>query len=69
MRSPIKPMRSPITGGEMVLQEEPYIIEFKGEQRRVMLKNYLCVDTGETFSTTDLDVINLHRLKSDYEIV
>jgi len=62
-------MRSPITGGEMVLQEEPYIIEFKGEQRRVMLKNYLCVDTGETFSTTDLDVINLHRLKSDYEIV
>ena len=69
MRSAIKPMRSPITGGEMVLQEEPYIIEFKGEQRRVMLKNYLCVDTGETFSTTDLDVINLHRLKSDYEIV
>ena len=69
MRSPIKPMRSPITGGEMVLQEEPYIIEFKGEQRRVMLKNYLCVDTGETYTTGGLDMLNLYRLKSDYEIV
>ena len=62
-------MKSPTTGKEMLLQEESYIIEFEGEKRRVMQKNYLCVDTGNTFSTTDLDVINLHRLKSDYEIV
>jgi hypothetical protein len=53
----------------MLLQEEPYIIEFEGEKRRVMQKNYLCVDTGETYTTGGLDMLNLHRLKNDYEIV
>jgi hypothetical protein len=60
-------MKSPTTGKEMILQDEPCIIEVQGEKRRIMCKNYLCVDTGETYATGDLDETNHYRLNNDYE--
>lgn len=60
-------MKSPITGKKMLLQEEPLVVNVKGENRRFLQLNFLCVDSGETFTTTELDDINMWRLNNRYE--
>lgn len=61
-------MKSPITGKEMILQEEPLVVTVDGESRRYLQLNFLCLDSGETFTTTKLDDINTWRLNNKYEL-
>lgn len=62
-------MKSPFTGKEMIFQEEPLVVNVKGESRRFLQLNFFCVDSGETFTTTELDEINMWRLSNKYEVV
>lgn len=56
-------MKSPITGKEMVLCSEYREMEYKKENIRFIFQYYKCVDTGEQFTTTELDELNLKQLK------
>jgi len=60
-------MKSPTTGKNMILIEEPLIIKYQGKTVRYMSKSFLCVDSGETYTTTELDEFNLKRMKYEYE--
>lgn len=62
-------MKSPITGKDMIFQEEPSVVTVGDEIRRYFQLNFLCVDSGETFTTTKLDAINMWRLNNKYEVI
>lgn len=59
-------MKSPITGKEMVLMKESRILSFRKEEFEVAYHYYKCEDTGEFFTTTELDKINLNQLYDQY---
>lgn len=52
-------MISPFTGGEVVLYQELREIIFRNEKFSYMVQFYVCVDTQEQFTTTELDEINI----------
>lgn len=53
----------------MIFQEEPLVVTVGGEIRRYLQLNFLCIDSGETFTTTELDEINVWRLNNKYEVI
>jgi hypothetical protein len=57
-------MKSPLTGKEMILMSEPDTIEYKGKVYDVIHHFYLCNQTNESFTTTELDELNLKELKN-----
>jgi len=57
-------MKSPITGKEMILVSEPNTIEYKGKVYDVVNHFYLCIESNERFTTTELDELNLKELKN-----
>lgn len=59
-------MKSPITGKEMTLQIEKSILVFRKEEFEYNHKSYLCEDSGESFTTTDLDEFNLNQVYNQY---
>jgi len=59
-------MKSPITGKEMVLVKENRILSFRKEEFNVVYHSYKCEDSGEFFTTTELDDINLNQLYNQY---
>lgn len=59
-------MKSPITGKEMVLVKENRILSFRKEEFNVVYHSYKCEDSGELFTTTELDDINLNQLYNQY---
>jgi putative zinc finger/helix-turn-helix YgiT family protein len=59
-------MKSPITGKEMTLQIEKSILEFRKEKFEYNHKSYYCSDSGETFTTTELDEFNLNQVYNQY---
>ena len=62
-------MKSPFTGKEMTLVYEKRTWNFRGEQYEYVHAAWLCVDTGEKFTTDELadtgfaQVINQYREK------
>lgn len=56
-------MKSPLTGNEMILMSEPSKLEYKGKIYDVIHHFYLCDKTNESFTTTELDELNLKELK------
>jgi len=56
-------MKSPLTGKEMILMSEPDTLEYKGKVYDVIHHSYLCIDTNERFTTTELDELNLKELE------
>ncbi len=52
-------MISPFTGGEIVLLTETRKTVFRKEEYEYIHICYKCVDTGETFTTTQMDVVNI----------
>ena len=52
-------MISPFTGGKVVLRQELREIIFRNEKFSYMAQFYVCVDTQEQFTTTELDEINM----------
>ncbi|HAH56176.1 MAG TPA: DNA-binding protein [Flavobacterium sp.] len=59
-------MKSPITGKEMTLQIEKNILEFRKEKFEYNHKSYFCADSGESFTTTELDEFNLNQVYNQY---
>ncbi len=59
-------MKSPITGKEMLLMRELRSMTFRKEEFEVVFHFYKCDETGEQFTTTELDKINLRQLYNQY---
>ncbi len=71
-------MNSPITGKPMKIHSEVKTLNFRKEEFQVRQRFYLCEDSGERFTTTALDELNLdlvfnlyrakHRIPTPEEI-
>ena len=59
-------MKSPFTGGEATLQKEWASHEFRKESFDIWRHYYVCTDTGESFTTTELDELNLQQVHNLY---
>lgn len=61
-------MKSPFTGGEAILITETRKAVFRKEEFEYTYICYKCVDTGETFTTTQMDVVNTIQVFNGYRI-
>jgi putative zinc finger/helix-turn-helix YgiT family protein len=59
-------MKSPFTDGEAILQHEKKELEFRKDVFTVSQFYYKCVDTGEDFTTDELDQTNVNQLYNQY---
>lgn len=59
-------MKSPITGKEMKLTKERRSMEFRKETFEIVFHYYKCEDSGEQFTTTSLDDLNMNQLYNQY---
>lgn len=59
-------MTSPFTGGEVLLIKEPREVEFRGSKFHIVHHSYQCVDTGEKFTDTRLDELNVNQVYNQY---
>lgn len=59
-------MKSPISGKEMTIKRENRALTFRKEEFPVVYHYYLCDDSGETFTSTELDSINLQQVYNQY---
>ncbi len=59
-------MKSPITGKEMSLIKEVKNMSFRKEEFPIVYHYYLCDDSGDQFTTTELDELNLQQLYNQY---
>jgi len=59
-------MKSPITGKEMLLKTESRSLDFRKESFTVTYHFYFCEDSGEQFTTTDIDELNMTQLYNQY---
>ena len=59
-------MRSPFTGGATILLTETRIAVFRKEEYEYTYVCYKCVDTEETFTTTQMDVVNTAQIYNAY---
>lgn len=57
---------SPITGKKMVLVTESDSVELRGEKFFYTHLAYRCVDSGEQFTTTELDEANINQVYNAY---
>lgn len=60
--------KSPFTGGNIKLVTENRDFMYKGEVIRIPYSFYLCEDTKEQFTTTELDEKNLKQLHQQYSM-
>jgi hypothetical protein len=61
-------MKSPLTGREMKLVSEPSTMDYKGKTYNVIHHHYLCETTGEQFTTSELDEMNLLGLNKQVKL-
>lgn len=61
-------MKSPFTGGEAVLCHERREATFRKEHFNYVHRYYKCSDTGEFFTTTKLDAVNLMQIHNQYRV-
>jgi putative zinc finger/helix-turn-helix YgiT family protein len=59
-------MKSPITGKEMKLTKERRSMDFRKETFEIVFHYYKCEDSGEQFTTTSLDEVNMNQLYNQY---
>ncbi|TCO06907.1 type II TA system antitoxin MqsA family protein [Natronoflexus pectinivorans] len=59
-------MQSPISGKEMKLTKERRSIDFRKETFEVVFHYYKCEDSGEQFTTTALDEVNMNQVYNQY---
>ena len=59
-------MKSPITGKEMTLIKEKRSMDFRKETFETIFHYYKCVDSGEQFTTTALDEVNMNQIYNQY---
>lgn len=59
-------MKSPITGKEMKLTKERRSMDFRKETFEIVFHYYKCEDSGEQFTTTALDDVNMNQVYNQY---
>jgi putative zinc finger/helix-turn-helix YgiT family protein len=59
-------MKSPFTDEEMSLHTEIRILTFRKENFEVWYHYFLCEDTQEQFTTTELDEVNINQCYNQY---
>lgn len=59
-------MKSPITGKEMILTKENRSINYRKEAFDVVFHYYKCEDSGEQFTTGELDDVNMNQVYNQY---
>lgn len=59
-------MKSPITGKKMTLKRENISLNFRKEAFTIYSHFYYCKDSGEQFTTSELDEINLLQVHNQY---
>ncbi len=59
-------MKSPITGKEMKLTRERRSMDFRKETFEIVFHFYKCEDSGEQFTTTSLDDLNMNQVYNQY---
>ena len=59
-------MKSPFTGGEVILHSEKRTAVFRKEKFEYTFLSYQCVDTRELFTTTELDTANTMQVYNQY---
>lgn len=60
-------MNSPITGKTMSYSSVLSDAVYKGMEVSYIHIHWKCIDSGETFTTTEMDEINLNRIKEEWE--
>jgi len=61
-------MKSPITGKEMSLLKEIRKLLFRKDEFEVNYHFFKCKDSGECFTTTQLDELNINQLHNQYRV-
>ncbi len=59
-------IKSPFTGGEAILKQEWATRDFRKASFKIWEHFYVCQDTGESFSTTELDALNQQQVYNLY---
>lgn len=59
-------MKSPITGAAMKLTKERRSMDFRKETFEIVFHFYKCEDSGEQFTTTLLDEVNMNQVYNQY---
>ncbi|KAA9341145.1 type II TA system antitoxin MqsA family protein [Larkinella humicola] len=59
-------MTSPFTGGEVIKKSTIQTLTYRSQTFQIHAHYYECVDTSETFTTEDLDALNLLQLHNQY---
>ena len=59
-------MKSPITGKEMSFQKREETIIFRKEKFSYIHFSYFCEESRESFTTTELDTLNLNQVYNKY---
>ena len=59
-------MKSAFTGQEMILENENRILNFRKEEFNIVYQFYRCEETGEQFTSTELDEVNMIQLYNQY---
>jgi putative zinc finger/helix-turn-helix YgiT family protein len=59
-------MKSPITGKEMTLAKEQRTMEFRKVPFEIVFHSYRCEDSGEQFTSTELDELNTNQVYNQY---
>ncbi|MBF4506363.1 DUF4065 domain-containing protein [Flavobacterium sp. JLP] len=59
-------MKSPITGKEMTLQTNKKSVVFRKEEFEYFHLSYYCEDSQESFTTTEIDELNLNQVYNQY---
>ncbi len=59
-------MKSPITGKPMQLTKERRSMDFRKETFEIVFHYFKCPDSGEQFTTTTLDEVNMNQVFNQY---
>jgi putative zinc finger/helix-turn-helix YgiT family protein len=59
-------MKSPFTGGDAELKKEARILEYRKDPFEILYHYYQCVDSGEKFTTTEIDTLNINQVHNKY---
>jgi len=62
-------MKSPITNKEMKIRNEMREVYYKGQEIPYLYTSYYCEDSGEHFTTTELDEMNMERIITKYKLL
>jgi len=61
-------MKSPFTGGEVILQKELRTLNYRKEEFEVVYHFYVCKDSSEQFTDEELDTVNINQVYSELPI-